>query len=326
MNASDIRATIPGIERGQIDPAVAALQTTGARTEAARQDVRAALERHWRPRLTGPMPATLAQRAEYQRDTWPAYRDSLRQAAVARIQLMYAPVIEAAREAWLSCGYRETRHGHTLDVRIGVYPHASSGTREQWPSALDLPDSYCRGTVTTSAHTVCVRSDWQRLARIGLAVVDGLFTLAAERVSAGVYRARWVRQSRGTSLRVESGYLVRAHRNAPWVHVLATSQPCPAPKADPAIAMALRVSRKRYESNAAEFSEVPAGLLVTWDDAAAAGLCVPGCKDWLRKRGLPSDTRAIPAHTLLRLAQASGDRVALVRAAISQAMRARRAA
>jgi hypothetical protein len=117
-----------------------------------------------------------------------------------------ARVKAAVKAAAKSCGYRRSESGwvggeHRTTVSVGAYVSASGTSEKVWHAKKAWSG-------TNSSHTFTVKRDWlSRVERAGLAVLDGLLTLDAERVDDGLWKAVWVEQSTGFALRSERGYI-----------------------------------------------------------------------------------------------------------------------
>ena len=148
-----------------------------------------------------------------------------------------APAVKAAAEA---CGYRRTESAwaggeHHTGVRVADFVAASGTSEKVWHQKRAWSG-------TNSAHTLTVRRDWlSRVERAGLATLDGLLTLDAERVDDGLWKAVWVEQSTGFGLRAERGYIARnraghlqhAPSEAAARRLQAPAIPAPTPRARP---------------------------------------------------------------------------------------------
>lgn len=114
--------------------------------------------------------------------------------------------------AYDRCGYRVATHGHEVKFRVdGVAAcvEASSGTVR--PSKAGLPGRYGY-QVTRSFHEITVPVGWLRSVYLRAAAVIGgrlVLALGANPDEAGRYAAAWVEQGRGTSIRLEHGYVER---------------------------------------------------------------------------------------------------------------------
>jgi hypothetical protein len=114
--------------------------------------------------------------------------------------------------AFDDCGFRHSRawdDAGRYEARVGA-PAASQTTEEGW---IAYGSRYRRGIVGETVR-LTVPADWGTRVRLsGLAVLDGMLTLDAERLPTWgpveVYRAVWARQGRGVSLVVEQGYIAR---------------------------------------------------------------------------------------------------------------------
>jgi hypothetical protein len=225
------------------------------------------------------------------------------------------------------CGYRESTHGSSRSVKLGRETYYQVSTRERWPSQLGLRASYSKRPVSTSHTEVTVCPADYLAIPPRLRVVDRLLTLTAtldrERTRGDapylrgrggdwdpVYRARWVRQSRGFSVTIESGWIL--WRDGRWTHT--TSDPLTARR---------RAERPRKTAfTRDQWVSLEEALKidpkVTWTHARKAGNCPTGCADWVNRHREGSQ-KPIKASLLWALAQRANDRLELVANAIRYA-------
>lgn len=200
---------------------------------------------------------------------------------------------------------------HTTVVLVGgSVPDAIGTSRRVW-------SRNGKWSGLNSRHEITVPADWDRsVRRRGLAVVDGLLTLSAERVATGAYQCVWVEQGRGFALRLVDGYIARADRAAPWCHGSTAEG-------------ARRTSARRARAAAAEAVEIAEASRTTYalaDILAAAergelGACAAGVRDWAEKH-MPGRASATGAE-ILEVARECRDRAALVRLVVIGMLRRR---
>jgi hypothetical protein len=117
--------------------------------------------------------------------------------------------------AYATAAYRSARHCHTAQLTVfGAAPSVSYQAGHVRPDEVGLGAAYARKafSVATSAHHIVAPDGWLRTVYSrGAAVVDGrlVLALADEPDPAGVYAVKWVEQGRGTSIRLESGFVER---------------------------------------------------------------------------------------------------------------------
>lgn len=109
----------------------------------------------------------------------------------------------------VSWGYRQSGSAwaggdHTIKWYIGDTPDATCGTETAWSrnGKWSGTNSHAMVKITQRAIT---------LLGVTRLYIGGLLTLDAERISQRVYRAAWIEQSRGVSVRVARGYIVRGY-------------------------------------------------------------------------------------------------------------------
>lgn len=112
-----------------------------------------------------------------------------------------------AGSSYDSAKYRTCTQGHVTRVCVGAPGVKSDVVRG------DRYSSSCAFRKNESVHTLTIPALWcVRVQARGLAVVDGMFTLDAQRVpgtGAELYRAVWIEQGAGTSLKLARGYIAR---------------------------------------------------------------------------------------------------------------------
>lgn len=343
MNATEIRSSIESLKAGNVDAALAALATTGARTEGAREDVRRAIaaREHGVPvtRREGPGGRTSApkRRAYYAADrrqpdalaAWATCTQSARvsvlrarghKLALARATARIAPLVEAAYDR---CGYRRAEGrwaggDHSVVITCEDTESATSSTSRAW-------SSNGKWSGMDSCHRITVRPSWDVAVPEAARVVGGLLTLSASLVSDRIYLAGWVEQGRGTAIGLHHGYLVDSPRG--WVHaesmrgaraLLSEAPPAPRVKVDLRSLSAEQLLLR---------ARVRADLVVTREIAhdEGRGACYAGIRDWAARHGL-SDRETVTAGELAELSVSSGDRVADVYAVLLAARRSARKA
>ena len=225
LAAASAARTYRGTETQRTDAACKAARAhTGGRLSAAQKEeiagiVARVVQRQANPPATAeeiqPFPGTLSARLD-------------------------ARIVAAVKAAAKSCGYRRSESGwvggeHRTTVSVGAYVSASGTSEKVWHAKKAWSG-------TNSSHTFTVKRDWlSRVERAGLATLDGLLTLDAERVDDGLWKAVWVEQSTGFSLRAERGYIAlnraghlqHAPSEAAARRLQAPAIPAPTPRARP---------------------------------------------------------------------------------------------
>lgn len=237
-------------------------------------------------------------------------------------QRCLAKISQAVQKAYRTCGYRKSESGwaggqHFVEIQAGaVIPSAHGFTERVW-------STNGKWSGTNSTHKVNVLSSWyNRVHSRGIGQVDGLLTLDAtvcqsESLKGGeeALDATWVVQGRGVSLHTEEGILYRRYGGA-WIHGTSVKHARSLNNKRLAALAEERLARMARKARFQEEILQLAGILVTREDCTAVGLCDPGQRDWLAKRGLDTDTQAVPANKLLEMAILANDRVDCVRRAI----------
>jgi hypothetical protein len=235
-----------------------------------------------------------------------------------------ARIVAAVKGAAASCAYRRSESGwvggeHRTVVRVGGFINAHGASEKVWHAKKAWSGS-------NSAHAFTVKRDWlSRVERAGLAVLDGLLTLDAKVVDDGLWKATWVEQSTGFSLRAESGYIARNRdgnlQHAPSEAAARRLQAPKAPKAPgkPRVTAADRAAdlRARLGDNLDAWAAF-ADVLVTAADSHKAGNCEAGTRDWSH-RWLDGATTTTVGAVLVAL-EDSRDRTALALAACAYAI------
>ncbi|WP_432258032.1 hypothetical protein [Cupriavidus sp. TMH.W2] len=192
---------------------------------------------------------------------------------------------------------------HNVTVSVDDHPSASGDSERAWSA-----NGKWSGTNSTATLTITERC----LRNFGLMpVVTGLLTLDAERVGHREYRAVWVEQGRGFSLKTVEGWIIRGY------HVAGGSLDAARRKAAAARhqrLMTLQSGRveEKFRSRVYDLSSV----MVTRGDSLAAGNCSAGTDSFIErfKKQLAGRT-AVSAEELLQLRNDSRTR-AVVSAAI----------
>lgn len=215
-------------------------------------------------------------------------------------------------DAFNACGFRHSRawDGDTGQfwVHFGA-PSASQATSEGW---IDYKRQGYRKGIVGEDVNLTVPADWGTRVRLaGLAVLDGLFTLDAERLPTWgpveVYRAAWARQGRGVSLVVERGYIARHIPSGSTYHSVDADpekalrglkrkvnvQSIPQPRRDAqratrtaqrAIRQAASLARLVERLARWDLAEIE-HVQVTRSDSLRAGNCVPGTDSFIDRYG-----------------------------------------
>lgn len=167
-------------------------------------------------------------------------------------------------------------------------PFAEGASHTAWSS-----NGKWRGNNATL--TASIPRTWLRdVHRPGLAVVDGMFTLAAQRLTADgadfeAWTAVWAEQSQGFALKTIQGVIVR--RDGQTAHAATIQAGLRLLSRRAAVIAAEKAAKEKKEAELlAEFAGNE-DLLVTFEDSTAAGNCPSGTRDWVAKH-FPGRTTA----------------------------------
>lgn len=266
--------------------------------------------------------------------------------------------------AYLRCGYRRARGkvGGQHRVSVSVREHdvfAWTTTEKAWGRRHRRGFTPCG---INSEHHLAVLANWGRAVYArGLAIVDGMLTMSAAKVRRSkvmpfpegmeVFEAAWVRQGRGTGLKLQRGYIARDLQSGITIHVEPEVShpsrcdfPSPAHRAEyvgrwqytwakwmPAT-IARRVRQAdRHKAALANATPSAARLLalfepddldkvVTTSHSVKAGNCISGTRDWVA-RHFPGRRSATIRELLVKAAEVQwhDPRTALVVAACRSA-------
>jgi len=193
------------------------------------------------------------------------------------------------RERLIARCYRETCSSwvggeRNIEVRYSSVPYASGYSEKVWHEKKIRSG-------TNSFLIVAFAPAWATdVAARGLAVVDGMLTTHAEEVEAGVFRASWVEQGAGFSLRVVSGYIVVGGGETAHGATVAAAKQCLRrrnPEYQKALSQREAEREKRWTSirtmleagDAGQFADIS----VTLEDSFRSGNCESGTDHWVNK-------------------------------------------
>lgn len=230
--------------------------------------------------------------------------------------------------AWKRAGYAGTRVAATLKVyQVGPGDYACTASSETDMGWIRYSSRESHRGVVGHAVGLAVRPHWRAsVERRGLAVVDGLLTLCARPVQAparGVeaYAASWVEQSRGASVKVTRGAIVRFAGQTAHGASVASAWRTLRRRVGGAPAVAALTDGERLTRAIARALK-RADVMVTLADSHHAGNCAAGTRDWVAK-WLPGRTHATVGEILAVLGdEAQGDRAILALGACLYAVRA----
>lgn len=175
------------------------------------------------------------------------------------------------------------------DVILGresVQCHTEKGDRYSKRCWYRKTDSY----VTTYAN----RKHLASLQRKDLLICDGLVNLYCREKSTrhgiATYRAKWLEQSKGLSVRLITGYLATATINKTVFFCHSTDSRSEAYRGLRKKIAAYRANNLRgYVVEQLKQGPIPVdwgNVIVTKDDAIAVGYCLPGIRNFLRKHNI----------------------------------------
>lgn len=178
-------------------------------------------------------------------------------------------------------------------------PTASSDTKRVWSKNGKWSGTDCN-------FVVRVQSDWSRqVEQRGLAVLDGLVTISAQKCGENIYQASWIRQGRGLSISAEHGWIAVDGENSfhstqsakaataglrRKIHAQSISQEeRDARRAKRQAASEARKRRiaERLIARLAKYDLSDIGhVIVTREDSLRAGNCEPGTDQFVEKISL----------------------------------------
>lgn len=144
--------------------------------------------------------------------------------------------------------------------------------------------------------TITVPVNWYRTVFAqGLAGLDGLVTLSAEQMAPGVYKATWLEQGRGTSLRLVHGWI--AATRLPNNMQLCYHSTDSAEQAQKGLLKKYTKWLQQNGSASTDSAAFKAALknnktLITVRHAQRFGLCLPGIRSWLANTDLDPESAA----------------------------------
>jgi hypothetical protein len=175
---------------------------------------------------------------------------------------------------------------HTTSWSIGDAPSASCDTEKAWSK-----NGKWSGSNTSAFLTVTRRAAIELNCNM---IIGGLVTLDLERVGNREYKAVWAEQSRGHSLKIVEGWLIRGYHVAGGTLENARKKAAKAREASLKSALETR-AKKHIERNLNK-------IWVCFDDSIAAGNCSAGTNS-VKKRidsELGGDVCAVRADILLK--------------------------
>ena len=226
------------------------------------REVEAAIERHNARALAKGVPELPGLRARLE--------DRLESIVYAPIKAIIIKHYRCASSAWAG--------GDTyIHISRSHAPSAAGEARKCWSKngKWSGSDAFLRVSISPSWR-------WSVASIPGLADAGGMLTTHARECSPGVWRASWVRQSRGFDLRSESGYIVRCP-DGTFAHARtekAANQVCKRREAF------LRREAKAAKLRGLSASEIVSqfgGIEIIRRDSLRAGNCETGTDSWIAK-------------------------------------------
>ncbi len=205
-------------------------------------------------------------------------------------------VVEAE---YRKCHYRQAQAGEH-HVRCRVSDNISA---EGHSSQGDVYSSRCSYFRTNSHHYISVQRDWLRTVnKRGMAVCSGMLTLAATEVEPGLFKATWVVQSTGFSVKSIDGYIDSFGDE--WIHATTISGvKCIATRRRRSLSgerVYLTLKERLLREGAGKWADV----IVIREDSVLAGNCPSGTDNWIATH-FPGRDRATVGEVL---AVEGGDR------------------
>lgn len=187
---------------------------------------------------------------------------------------------------------RLAAHGE-LDIVVGDSPSVAQTERLDH----DIYRGAHRGRpCRVQDTTITVPANWYKsVFAAGLAGLDGLVTLSAEQISRNVYKAAWLENGRGTSLKIVHGWIAaaRASNGTTLAHHSEDSEE----RAKSGLTKKYIRWIRQNSSASTDSAVFKAALknhktIVTVRHAQRFGLCLPGIRSWLANTDLDPDGKA----------------------------------
>lgn len=201
---------------------------------------------------------------------------------------------------------------HYVGIRLSEMPAGECSSERAWSR-----NGKWSGTNSIARLRITPRC----IAALGSEIIiGGLITLDVEVLEPRVYRAVWLEQSRGVSLKVVHGWIIKGHHS--------TAKTLEKAKRDVAKARAnqfLALKKNRFSLRHVNFTKIPLNqILVTRSDSLNAGNCTPGTDSFIRTHfGDNKKTQAVSAATLLATADDAFVRRAILEAEARQSKQLR---
>lgn len=201
---------------------------------------------------------------------------------------------------------------HYVSVQLSEIPAGECHSERAWSR-----NGKWSGTNSTARLHITPRC----IAALGSEIIiGGLITLDVEVLEPRTYRAVWLEQSRGVSLKVVHGWIIKGHHS--------TAKTLEKAKRDVAKARAnqfLALKKNRFSLRHVNFTKIPLHqILVTRTDSLNAGNCTPGTDSFIRTHfGDNKKTHAVSAATLLATADDAFVRRAILEAEARQSKQLR---
>ncbi len=141
--------------------------------------------------------------------------------------------------------------------------------------------------------------------------IGGLITLDAEVIAPRTYRATWLEQSRGVSLKIVQGWIIKGHHCTAKTLEKAKKQVAKA-----RASQVLAIFNNRAALRKLDFTHFPLHqIMVTRGDSLNAGNCIPGTDSFIRTHfGDKGNPKAVSALSLLAIVDDSFVRRAILEA------------
>lgn len=142
-------------------------------------------------------------------------------------------------------------------------------------------------------------------------LIGGLITLDAEVIAPRTYRATWLEQSRGVSLKIVQGWIIKGHHCTAKTLEKAQKQVAKA-----RASQVLAIFNNRAALRKLDFTHFPLHqIMVTRGDSLNAGNCIPGTDSFIRTHfGDKGNPKAVSALSLLTIVDDSFVRRAILEA------------
>lgn len=249
------------------------------------------------------------------------------------------------RAAYNECSYRVSKSSwgggdHTTNIFLHpkeFYDGSGRTPKDVWCAGYSNESWSSNGKWKgkDSLHNFHIKPDWNKqVYKKGLAVVDGVLTLDAKKIShtlpktcdmmgdgvehkVEMFEAEWVVQGRGFDLNKRMGFIVKAGNLTFHAHSLNNAKRVFSKRVE-GYRESVDEAALDFEQRFSEFSE-HMDVMVTLADSKRAGNCESGTLDWVQKH-FAKNRKQATVREILEVAQKTHDRLPLVKRALKVAV------